>query len=93
MEKSSILFSTNTSIDDRELAMNSMDIRQSMEGDKYLELPILIGRNKKFVFRSIREKNMVKSSELGQQTFILCREEHYAQSCGSGYSPLCDKLF
>ena len=56
MEKSSILFSTNTSAADRELVMNSLDIHRYMVRDKYLRLPILIGRNRRVEFRSIRER-------------------------------------
>ena len=39
MEKSSILFSANTSDEEKEAAMNVLNIHRSLENDRYLGLP------------------------------------------------------
>lgn len=52
-EKSLICFSLNVNKRDRQLVEGVLGVRCSLDLDKYLGLPMVIGRNKKVVFRPI----------------------------------------
>ena len=55
-DKSSILFSPNTSSEDKVKAMDALKIHKQMGAENYLGLPIMFGRSKKMVFRAIKER-------------------------------------
>ena len=55
-DKSSILFSPNTSSEDKAKAMDALKIHKQMGAENYLGLPIMFGRSKKMVFRAIKER-------------------------------------
>ena len=46
MEKSSIFFSSNTSERAKNLVKQTLNVQSGLENDKYLGLPIMIGRDK-----------------------------------------------
>ncbi|XP_019166667.1 PREDICTED: uncharacterized protein LOC109162418 [Ipomoea nil] len=54
--KSSIYFSRNTSVEDREEVANCLQVDQAPNFGKYLGLPSFVGRNKKAVFSYIEDK-------------------------------------
>ena len=56
LDKSGILFSPNTSREDRNMAMDTLLIHKQMGCENYLGLPIMFGRSKKKKFRAIKEK-------------------------------------
>lgn len=55
-EKSSIVFSKNTSTENREEVKNLLEIQSEATNDKYLGLPIHIGRSKQEAFQYIKDK-------------------------------------
>ncbi|XP_019179708.1 PREDICTED: uncharacterized protein LOC109174921 [Ipomoea nil] len=54
--KSSVCFSRNTSVEDREEVANCLQVDQAPNFGKYLGLPSFVGRNKKTVFSYIEDK-------------------------------------
>ena len=63
-EKSAITFSASTSRDEREHLGNLMGMNIVVCHEKYLGLPTVVGRNKRKVFRQIREKVKEKANML-----------------------------
>ena len=55
-DKSSIMFSSNTSNEDKLTTMNILNVHKHMIHDNYLGLPLLFGRNKKREFRALKER-------------------------------------
>lgn len=55
-EKSSILFSPNTSQQVRDQMKNCLSIDHEVRGEKYLGLPVAVGRSRKRTFESIKKK-------------------------------------
>ena len=54
LDKSGIMFSSNTCNGDREVAMNILNIHRILENEQYLGLPLMFGRSKKRVFKDIK---------------------------------------
>ena len=46
MEKSRVFFSSNTFVEDKEIVMHTQDIHETLEHERYLGLPIFIGKDK-----------------------------------------------
>ena len=65
--KSGIMFSTNTSISDKETAMNILNIHRLLENDCYLGLPLLFSRNRKREFRAIKERLWARINGWGKK--------------------------
>ena len=80
MEKSSILFSANTSDEEKEAAMNVLNIHRSLENDRYLGLPLLIGRNRSHEFRSIKERIWLQTQCWGGKFFSSAGKSIMLQS-------------
>ncbi|GLT29624.1 hypothetical protein SLA2020_044780 [Shorea laevis] len=60
LNKSSIFFSCNTSRDVQSKVMKILNISQIISNDKYLGMPLLIGRSKSICFGSIRDRIWTK---------------------------------
>ena len=56
MDKSSVMFSSNTKMEDMSMVMQLLSINKNMENEKYIGLLIFVGRNKQRVFRKIKER-------------------------------------
>ncbi|KAA3471031.1 reverse transcriptase [Gossypium australe] len=54
--KSTIFYNSNTSRENREAVSNMLGVRSTTSPEKYLGLPIVVGRRKKEVFQSILDK-------------------------------------
>ena len=72
MDKSSILFKTITSIFYKETTMNLFNIHQPLENDRYLGLPLLLGRSKSKEFRAIKDFGL-ESTDRGRNYFLQLR--------------------
>ena len=48
--------SSNTKAEDRSMVMQLLSINKNMENEKYLGLPIFVGKNRQRVFRAIKER-------------------------------------
>lgn len=55
-EKSAIMFSPNTSSDDRQGVMGALNIRSETFNEKYLGLPVYVGRTRTNVFAYLKER-------------------------------------
>ncbi|GKV15133.1 hypothetical protein SLEP1_g25935 [Rubroshorea leprosula] len=71
LDKSSIFFSSNTPPAMQHQVMQTLNISQVITDDKYLGLPLIIGRKKSICFDSIRER--VWSKIKGWETKLLSR--------------------
>ncbi|GKU90863.1 hypothetical protein SLEP1_g4808 [Rubroshorea leprosula] len=71
LDKSSIFFSSNTSNVVQQGVMQTLNISKVIADDKYLGLPLIIGRKKAICFDSIRER--VWSKIKGWKTKLLSR--------------------
>ncbi|KAL0315227.1 UNVERIFIED_CONTAM: hypothetical protein Scaly_2876400 [Sesamum calycinum] len=56
LDKSLVVFSRNTPLNMRETLANILEVHVETQPTKYLGLPYLIGRNKREIFSSIRER-------------------------------------
>ncbi|KAL0370615.1 UNVERIFIED_CONTAM: hypothetical protein Sangu_0379600 [Sesamum angustifolium] len=56
LDKSLVVFSRNTPLNMRETLANILEVQVETQPTKYLGLPYLIGRNKREIFSSIRER-------------------------------------
>ena len=56
MDKSGIYFSSNTSVEDKSLVRQILNIHTAMEDDKYLGIHILVSKDKYKIVRSIEER-------------------------------------
>jgi hypothetical protein len=66
-DKSSILFSNNTSRRKKEAVMGVLGLRLEAEGGKYLGLPTYIGRNRTRAFAYIKEKILKRIKRLERE--------------------------
>jgi hypothetical protein len=55
-QKSEILFSKNTSEEDKEAIINVFQVIATIGSGKYLGMPSIIGRNKRAVFGCLRDR-------------------------------------
>ena len=69
MEKSAIYFSSNTKSEDRGMLRQLLKVQAALEEDRYLGIPIMIGRDKNRELRSIKER--VKAKIQGWSAKIL----------------------
>lgn len=56
MEKSSIMFSKNTRSEGKELAMEDLQINVEAMNEKYLGLPVYMGRSRSKTFSYIKDR-------------------------------------
>ena len=56
MKKFSVFFSSITREKDKVIVKQLLNIHKCLDQEKYLGLPIVIGKNKSVVFRSIKER-------------------------------------
>ena len=56
MDKYGIYFSSNTSVEDKSLVRQILNIHTAMEDDKYLGIHILVSKDKYKIVRSIEER-------------------------------------
>ena len=70
--KSSLFFSSNTPINIQEIIKERFGAQVIKHHEKYLGLPLLVGRNKKNTFNSIKEK-LRKSLLDGKRSYCLRR--------------------
>ena len=56
VDKSTVLFSSNTPMGMRNSIMNHLGIANSLSKDKYLGLPIMIGKSRRKEFQSLNER-------------------------------------
>ena len=60
MEKFGIFFSSNTSEMTKDLVKQTLNVQSGLENDKYLGLPIMIGKDKHKEFKFIKDKVKVR---------------------------------
>lgn len=103
MEKSSILFSLNTSTEVRDQIKQSLSISQETVQERYLGLPISIGKARKKTFSYIKQKIWARVqgwqekilSKAGKEILIKAVAQAiptYAMSCFDITKGLCDEL-
>ena len=56
LDKSGIMFSNNTSNEDKEVAMDILNIHRILENENYLGLRLMFGRSKVKEFKAIRDR-------------------------------------
>ena len=92
LDKSAIVFSSNTSPEVRHRITSYLGIKEVMAHDKYLGLPIVIGRSKSAVFSSIKDRiwqkrhgwNEQRLSKAGKKVMIKAGVQAvptYSMSC------------
>ena len=102
-DKSSIFFSTNTSLELKDEIMEVMGPMQVSKHNKYLGLPSIIGKYKKEVFAEIKEKVAKKLSGWNEKMLSIGGKEilikavaqaipTYAMSCFLLPKGLCDEI-
>jgi hypothetical protein len=70
-DKTSIMFSPNTSPQVKDLVLNELGIQYTAKNEKYLGLPVYIGKSKKKMFEYIKQKVWAKI--LGWQEKLLSK--------------------
>lgn len=51
-----VFFSSNVADYDKNLALQSLNVRCSTEAERYLRLPNMVGRKKKMAFQSLKDR-------------------------------------
>ena len=102
-EKSAILFSKNTKLEDKSEVMNKMCITKEGFSGKYLGLPVYIGKSKTKAFHYLKEKIWSKLqgwkekmlSKAGKEILIKAAAQAipvYAMACFDLTKSLCDDI-
>ena len=102
-EKSSIMFSRNTRESDRQSMMQALDISSDATNEKYLGLPIYMGRSKSKTFAYIKDRVWKRIqgwkekllSKAGKEILIKAVAQAiptYAMSCFDLTKTLCDDI-
>jgi hypothetical protein len=102
-DKSSVLFSPNTSQVDKDEVRAELCITQEAKSEKYLGLPVSIGKSRKKAFEYIKRKIWVRIqgwqekllSKAGKEVLIKAVAQAiptYAMSCFDLTKGLCDEL-
>uniref|UniRef100_A0A0A9AZV2 Reverse transcriptase domain-containing protein n=1 Tax=Arundo donax TaxID=35708 RepID=A0A0A9AZV2_ARUDO len=73
-EKSTAMFSKNTTETAKQACMGALNFNTEAKNEKYLGLPVYIGRSAKKAFAYIKEKNMEKDTGLEGNNVIQSRE-------------------
>ena len=68
--KMTIFFSKSTKVESRDQIKLALGVAKIIQYEKYLGLPLLVGRNKKASFNYIKEKGMEKIAEVEGKTFF-----------------------
>ena len=71
------MFSPNTSKHVRDQVLTALGVEHTAKNEKYLGLPIYIGKYKQRMFEHIKQKNLGKNSGLARETPIQSREGDY----------------
>ncbi|OMO52435.1 reverse transcriptase [Corchorus capsularis] len=82
IDKSAILFSSNTTEDVRRLVMWKLGVQRVLEQDKYLGLPIMIGKNRKRELQFIKERLAKRVSLWQNKLFSIAGKAVMIQSVG-----------
>ena len=102
-DKSAVLFSPNTSSIDKAEVRQALNIAQEAKNEKYLGLPVSIGKSRKKAFEYIKKKIWVRIkgwqekllSKAGKEILIKAVAQAiptYAMSCFELTKGLCDEL-
>ncbi|XP_071912244.1 uncharacterized protein [Coffea arabica] len=75
LDKSAIVFSSNTNSEVRHSITNYLGIKEVVTHDKYLGLPTIIGRSKSAVFSSIKDRIWQKIDGWNEQHLSRARKE------------------
>ena len=68
--KMTIFFSKSMKVESRDQIKLALGVAKIIQYEKYLGLPLLVGRNKKASFNYIKEKGMEKIAEVEGKTFF-----------------------
>ncbi|XP_023892052.1 uncharacterized protein LOC112004058 [Quercus suber] len=91
-EKSSVYFSSNTAIEDRERIKEKMGVREVERFESYLKLPTLVGRAKYQTFSYLKDRVWKKNSELERIIIVKSWEGNSYKSSAQLPVKLCDEL-
>ena len=102
-DKSVVLFSPNTSSDDKEEVRQALNIVLEAKNEKYLGLPVSIGKSRKKAFEYIKKKVWFRIqgwqekllSKAGKEILVKAVAQAiptYAMSCFELTKGLCDEL-
>ena len=102
-DKSSIMFSQNAKTVDKEQMMTALDIRVEARNDKYLGLPVYMGKSKEKTFAYLKDRVWKRVqgwkekllSKAGKEIFIKAVAQaipSYAMSCFDLTKNLCDDI-
>ncbi|BAT09242.1 Os09g0545250, partial [Oryza sativa Japonica Group] len=102
-DKSSIMFSKNTSQADRKMVMEILDISTEARNEKYLGLPVYMGRSRAKTFAYLKERVWKKIqgwkekllSKAGKDILIKAVAQAiptFAMSCFDLTKTLCDEI-
>jgi len=102
-DKSAVLFSPNTSSDDKEEVRQALNIVLEAKNEKYLGLPVSIGKSRKKAFEYIKKKVWFRIqgwqekllSKAGKEILVKAVAQAiptYAMSCFELTKGLCDEL-
>jgi hypothetical protein len=101
--KSSVLFSPNTSVNEREGVRKALNIMQEAKNERYLGLPVSIGQSRKKVFQFIKKKVWKRIQGWQEKLLSKARKEilvkavaqaipTYVMSCFDLTKGLCEEL-
>lgn len=102
-DKSIVFYNSNTPTCDRSSVTDILEMRSSNEPERYLSLPTIIGKNKKFAFQILKDHfhqrvyrwSVRCLSQRGKEDFvksILQSTPTYSMSCFILPKSLCDDL-
>ena len=92
-EKSSILFSGNINGRTQTKIKELFRVQETINLEKYLGLPTMVGRNRKKSFRDIKNKMEARLSGCSKRSFICRWQGNVLEGNCPSYSYLCHELF
>jgi len=92
-DKSAIMFSANTASEKKEEVLQVLGIPKETMNERYLGLPVYIGRSKKNCFSYLKERIWQRIQGWMEKIIVKGWERSFNQSSGTSYSHLCVGLF
>lgn len=92
-DKCSVMFSKNTRQSAKEALMSILDISLEARNDKYLGLPVYMGRSKKKTFAYLKERIWKKNSGMQGENVVEGGERYYDQGGSSSHPDICHVMF
>lgn len=92
-EKSAIRFSTNTSVADRQQVCQILWVPTETMNERYLGLPVFVGRSKSSVFAYLKERVWRRIQGVERKIIVKSRKGNFDQGGGAGHPHFCYGLF